>query len=62
MNDNVSLSILITIGVLMTEIGGVWLIKLSPRYPNSSKMKQIGKLVCIMGIVCLILGFIGIWA
>ncbi len=61
MNDNVSLSILITIGVLLTEIGGIWLIKLSSRYPNYPKLKQFGKLVCIMGIVCLILGFIGIW-
>jgi hypothetical protein len=61
MNDEVAFLILMTLCALMLEIGGLWLIKWSPRYPNPSYVKKAGKFTCIMGIVALVSGLLGYW-
>jgi len=53
--------ILIIIGVILAEISGIWMIKLSQRYPDPSKITGLGKLICILGFIVLIMVVIGIW-
>lgn len=53
---------LIFVGVVISEIGGIWMIRLSRGQPNLSTFKKIGTFVCILGIGALVLGIIGLWA
>ncbi len=59
MNDNTSMFVLLTLGSLLGEFFGVWLIKRSELFPNSSVVKRGGKIICIACIIGFILAFIG---
>jgi hypothetical protein len=61
MNDILQIQIIILVGVLMVEIGGLWMIKFSKRYPNFSNFRKIGIFFCLLGIVACLLGFMGVW-
>jgi hypothetical protein len=53
--------ILVAVGALFVEIGGIWMIKLSQRYPNPSYIKKLGTSACIAGILVLILSMVGLF-
>jgi hypothetical protein len=53
--------ILVIVGVVLAEIGGIGMIKESQRFPNPSYIKKLGKLTCILGIFALIIALLGIW-
>jgi hypothetical protein len=53
--------ILVIIGIILVEISGIWMIRQSQRYPNPLKITRLGKLICILGIIALIMVVIGIW-
>ena len=52
--------ILIIIGIILAEIGGIWMIKLSQKSLNPSYVKKLGKLMCILGIIALVMCIFGI--
>ena len=62
MDDNLSILILIMVGVLMVEISGFVLIKSSPRFTNSSAIMKSGKTLCILGLVAFVLGLLAYWS
>lgn len=49
-------------GVVISELGGFLMIKLSRKDSNFTAFKKIGTFVCILGVGALILGIIGAWA
>ena len=59
MNQNIIMFLIVVLGCVMGEIGGIFLIKLSHRFPNPLQIRRLGKLLCILGIIGFILGMIG---
>jgi multisubunit Na+/H+ antiporter MnhG subunit len=60
MNNTID-PMLVIIGVILTEIGGIGLIRQSQRFRNPSNIKKLGRLICILGLIALIFSVIGIW-
>ncbi len=58
MDDFLPILIIIAILVLVSEIGGFLIIRLSHRHPNSFYINKYGKLFMIIGIATFILGII----
>jgi hypothetical protein len=51
MDENLATFHLVAFGALLGEIGGIWLIIWSNRFPNTTQVKRLGKITCISSAV-----------
>jgi hypothetical protein len=61
MDANTSTFLIIVCGVVLVEIGGIWLVIRSHKFQNPPLIRKYGMRVCVLGIIGLILGFIALY-